>query len=141
MADAWRDSNIDDLCDALLVLRSRDEAAAFLRDICSLHELESLSHRWHAARLVHARTPRGRARRLVPAAHHSPRLAPNRQASPAPATRVAPWLNRGGGGSGLVLERLEPPCRAGHSAWRCPRRAACTRPPSSWRVPPASRSR
>ena len=32
-ADAnWRTAEVDDLCDALLSLRSRDEVAAFLRD-------------------------------------------------------------------------------------------------------------
>ena len=62
----WRDGMLDDLCDALLVLRTRDEAAAFLRDICSLHELESLSHRWQAARMLdrgHALARPGAARR------------------------------------------------------------------------------
>jgi uncharacterized protein YerC len=38
----WRTPEVDDLCDALLGLRSRDEVAAFLRDVCSLHELEVL---------------------------------------------------------------------------------------------------
>jgi TrpR-related protein YerC/YecD len=79
MVEDWRDSSIDDLCDALLVLRTRDEAAAFLRDICSLHELESLSHRWQAARMVHAGTP---------------------------YARVASQLHHGEGGYRLVLERL-----------------------------------
>jgi TrpR-related protein YerC/YecD len=93
MAEDWRDSNIDDLCDALLVLRTRDEAASFLRDICSLHELESLSHRWQAARLVHAGTPYAR-------------VASQLHASTATVTRVAHWLNHGEGGYRLVLERL-----------------------------------
>ncbi len=94
MAEDWRDSNIDDLCDALLALRTRDEAAAFLRDICSLHELESLSHRLQAARLVHDGTPYAR-------------VASQLHASTATVTRVAHWLNHGEGGYRLVLERLE----------------------------------
>ena len=30
----------------------RGEVAAFLRDVCTLHELEVLPHRWHAAQLL-----------------------------------------------------------------------------------------
>ena len=48
----WRTPEVDDLCDAVVALRSRDEAAAFLRDVCTLHELEVLAHRWHAAQLL-----------------------------------------------------------------------------------------
>ena len=93
MAEAWRDSNIDDLCDALLVLRTRDEAAAFLRDICSLHELESLSHRWQAARMLDQGTPYAR-------------IASELHASTATVTRVAHWLRHGEGGYRLVLDRI-----------------------------------
>src|SRR3954454_6962249 len=93
MADDCRDSSIRDPCDALLELRTREEAAAFLRDICSLPELESLSPRWQAARMVHAGTPYAR-------------VASHLHASTATVTRVAHWLNHGEGGYRLVLERL-----------------------------------
>src|SRR4029077_20497735 len=43
---------LDDLADALLVLRTRDEAKRFVRDLCTLGELEALAHRWQIARLV-----------------------------------------------------------------------------------------
>jgi TrpR-related protein YerC/YecD len=94
MAEDWRSTQLDDLCDALLALRTRDEAAAFLRDICSLHELETLSHRWQAARMLDRGTPYAR-------------VASELQASTATVTRVAHWLRHGEGGYRLVLDRLD----------------------------------
>ena len=94
MAEDWRSTQLDDLCDALLALRTRDEAAAFLRDICSLHELETLSHRWQAARMLDRGTPYAR-------------VAGELHASTATVTRVAHWLRHGEGGYRLVLDRLD----------------------------------
>jgi TrpR-related protein YerC/YecD len=93
MTDEWRNPAFDQLCDAFLELRTRDEAAAFLRDICSLHELEALSHRWQAARMVDQGTP-------------YTRIAADLQASTATVTRVAHWLRHGEGGYRLVLDRM-----------------------------------
>jgi len=89
--DDWRDPMLDDLCDALLALRSRDEVALFLRDICTLHELESLSHRWRTARMLDQGTPYAR-------------IASELGASTATVTRVAHWLRHGEGGYRLVLD-------------------------------------
>src|SRR5215468_9569326 len=91
--DDWRDPMLDDLCGALLSLRSRDEVASFLRDICTLHELESLSHRWQAARMLDQGTPYAR-------------IASELGASTATVTRVAHWLRHGEGGYRLVLDRI-----------------------------------
>ena len=91
--DDWRDPMLDDLCDALLALRSRDEVALFLRDICTLHELESLSHRWRTARMLDQGTPYAR-------------IASELGASTATVTRVAHWLRHGEGGYRLVLDRI-----------------------------------
>jgi TrpR-related protein YerC/YecD len=91
--DDWRDPMLDELCDALLALRSRDEVASFLRDICTLHELESLSHRWQAARMLDQGTPYAR-------------IASELGASTATVTRVAHWLRHGEGGYRLVLDRI-----------------------------------
>src|SRR6478672_8536434 len=93
MMDHWRSEQLDELCDALLELRSRDEAAAFLRDICSLHELESLSHRWQAARMLDDGIPYAK-------------IASQLHASTATVTRVAHWLKHGEGGYRLVLDRI-----------------------------------
>ena len=43
-----------DLIDALLALRSRAEAEAFLADLCTPKEVRALSERWLVARLLDA---------------------------------------------------------------------------------------
>jgi TrpR-related protein YerC/YecD len=88
----WRTPEVDDLCDALLGLRTRDEVAAFLRDVCSLHELNVLSHRWHAARLLDQGVPYAQVAQRV-------------HGSTTTVTRVAHWLRHGEGGYRLVLDR------------------------------------
>jgi TrpR-related protein YerC/YecD len=88
----WRTPEVDDLCDALLALRTRDEMAGFLRDVCSLHELEVLSHRWHAARLLDQGVPYAQVAKRV-------------RGSTATVTRVAHWLRHGEGGYRIVLDR------------------------------------
>jgi TrpR-related protein YerC/YecD len=85
-------SGLDELADALLVLRNRDEAKRFLRDLCTLGELEALAHRWQIARLVDAGTP-------------YLDVADRVRTSTATVTRVAHWLRHGAGGYTLALER------------------------------------
>lgn len=41
-----------DLVDALLALRDRKEAEAFLQDLCTPGEVKALSERWQVARLL-----------------------------------------------------------------------------------------
>jgi TrpR-related protein YerC/YecD len=83
---------LDDLADALLVLRNRDEARRFLRDLCTLGELEALAHRWQIACLVDA----GRSYLDIADIVHT---------STATVTRVAHWLRHGAGGYTLALDR------------------------------------
>jgi len=83
---------LDDLADALLVLRTRDEARRFLRDLCTLGELEALAHRWQIAQLVDAGRP-------------YLDIADTVHTSTATVTRVAHWLRHGAGGYTLALER------------------------------------
>jgi TrpR-related protein YerC/YecD len=83
---------LDDLADALLVLRTRDEARRFLRDLCTVGELEALAHRWQIAGLVDS----GRSYLDI---------ADTVRTSTATVTRVAHWLRHGAGGYALALER------------------------------------
>jgi TrpR-related protein YerC/YecD len=85
-------SGLDDLADAVLVLRNRDEAKRFLRDLCTLGELEALAHRWQIARLVSDGRP-------------YLDIADTVHTSTATVTRVAHWLRHGAGGYTLALER------------------------------------
>lgn len=42
----------DELCDALLTPRSREEMRRLLRDLCTPSEVRALAERWHVARLL-----------------------------------------------------------------------------------------
>ena len=82
----------DALADALLTLRTRDEMARFVRDLCTLPELEALSHRWQTAMLLEQGVPYVEIAERVPT-------------STATVTRVAQWLRHGTGGYRIALER------------------------------------
>jgi TrpR-related protein YerC/YecD len=83
---------LDDLADALLTLRTRDELRRFLRDLCTLGELEALAHRWQIVRLLDQGLP-------------YLEIAQRVQTSTATVTRVAQWLRHGAGGYALALDR------------------------------------
>jgi TrpR-related protein YerC/YecD len=83
---------LDELADAVLTLRTRDEAKRFLRDLCTLGELEALAHRWQIARLLEQRVP-------------YLEIAGRVHTSTATVTRVAQWLRNGAGGYTLALSR------------------------------------
>jgi TrpR-related protein YerC/YecD len=85
-------TGLDELADALLAMRDRGEAMRFLRDLCTLPELEALAHRWQIARLVDEGVPYLEIADRVPT-------------STATVSRVAQWVRHGAGGYRLALER------------------------------------
>ena len=88
----WRTSETRDLFEAILSLQSSDEAERFFRDLCTLSELQALTHRWQAARLLDEGRP-----------YHE--VAARTGASTTTVTRVAQWLKHGADGYRLVLDR------------------------------------
>jgi TrpR-related protein YerC/YecD len=80
------------LADAVLTLRTRDEAQRFLRDLCTVPELEALAHRWQTALLLEQGLPYVEIAERVPT-------------STATVTRVAQWLRHGTGGYRIALDR------------------------------------
>jgi TrpR-related protein YerC/YecD len=84
---------LDALCDAFLVLENRDELQRFLRDLCTLPELEALAHRWQTVRLLEQGIPYVEIAGRVPT-------------STATVTRVAQWLRHGTGGYRTALDRV-----------------------------------
>ena len=92
-------AGLDDVVEAFLAMRNPDELKRFLRDLCTLSELEALAHRWQTARLV----DQGVAYHEI--AHRVP-------TSTATVTRVAQWLRHGAGGYRLALERTRPKGRS-----------------------------
>lgn len=85
---------LGDLADAVLTLRDADEVTRFLRDLCTLPELEALAHRWQIVQLLDEGVPYVEIAERVPS-------------STATVTRVAQWLRHGTGGYQLALERRE----------------------------------
>jgi len=81
-----------DLFRTILALESEQELERFLRDLCTLAELEALAHRWDVAKLVDEGLP-------------YVEVAGRTGASTATVTRVAHWLRHGEGGYRLALDR------------------------------------
>lgn len=90
--DDWRTPESQPLLEAVAALRTEDEAAAFLRDLCTLRELEEMIQRWAVVRLL----AQGLSYRDI-----SQRTG----ASTATVTRINQWLQHGTGGYRTMLER------------------------------------
>jgi len=86
---------LDALAAALGALRSDDEIKRFLRDLCTLPELEALTHRWQTVQLLDEGVPYLEIAERVPT-------------STATVTRVAQWLKHGTGGYRVALDRQQP---------------------------------
>jgi TrpR-related protein YerC/YecD len=91
----WRTPNVDALIDAIVRLDEHDDAARFLRDLCTLGELHDLGQRWAVVRLLDQGLHYAEISRLT-------------GASTATITRIASWLNHGEGGYRAMLDRLRP---------------------------------
>ena len=81
-----------DLFETILSLEDPDEVEHFLRDLCTLSELQAMAHRWEVAKLVEQGLP-------------YLEIAKQTGASTTTVTRVAHWLRYGEGGYRLALER------------------------------------
>jgi TrpR-related protein YerC/YecD len=91
--EAWRDDATAELFEAILRLRSVDEASAFFRDLCTLGELHDMAQRWAVVRLLDAGL-------------HYAEISNRTGASTATITRIAQWLHHGEGGYLKALDRL-----------------------------------
>jgi len=88
----WRSTDADELIGALLRLESPDEAARFLRDLCTLGEIHDLAQRWAVVRRLDA-------------GEHYAAISRETGASTATITRIASWLKGGEGGYREALAR------------------------------------
>ena len=91
----WRTDEMSDLFETILELEDADEVEQFLRDLCTLSELQAMAHRWEVAKLVEQGLPYQEISRRT-------------GASTTTVTRVAHWLRYGEGGYRLALERRRP---------------------------------
>lgn len=98
--DGWRTPATDALFDAILGLESREDAARFFRDLCTLRELHDLAQRWEVVRLLDQGL-------------HYHEISRRTGASTATISRINQWLTHGTGGYGLALARLNATPPAG----------------------------
>ena len=88
----WPTSEHAELFAAIASLRTTDEVERFLRDLCTISELDAMAHRWQVAQLLDEGLPYLEVARRA-------------RASTTTVTRVAQWLRRGEGGYSLALSR------------------------------------
>jgi TrpR-related protein YerC/YecD len=84
------------LTEAIVHLETPAEAKCFLRDLCTIAELQAMEHRWQAALLVDQGIP-----------YHE--VSRQTGASPTTVTRVAHWLRHGEGGYRMMIDRTTTP--------------------------------
>jgi TrpR-related protein YerC/YecD len=92
-AGSWRTLIVDALFEAIVRLDDRDEAARFMRDLCTLGELRDMGQRWAVVRMLDQGL-------------HYAEISQLTGASTATITRIASWLNHGEGGYRSMLDRL-----------------------------------
>ena len=88
----WPTKEHEELFSAISSLRSREEVEHFLRDLCTISELDAMAHRWQVAQLLEEGLP-------------YLEVAQKAHASTTTVTRVAQWLRNGEGGYRLALAR------------------------------------
>jgi TrpR-related protein YerC/YecD len=88
----WPTRDHQELFGAICSLRNQEEVEHFLRDLCTISELDAMAHRWQVAQLLDQGLPYAE-------------VAKRAHASTTTVTRVAQWLRRGEGGYSLALKR------------------------------------
>ena len=89
-----KDRQLDDLFEAILSLKTKEECYSFFEDICTVLELKSISQRYEVARML--------TNHYV----YSDIVAET-GASTATISRVNRSINYGNGGYAMVFKRLE----------------------------------
>jgi TrpR-related protein YerC/YecD len=89
----WRTADVEALLEAILLIEDRDEAAHFIRDLCTLGEIHDMAQRWAVVRM------------LDDGLHYA-EISKRTGASTATITRIASWLHHGEGGYRAILTRL-----------------------------------
>jgi TrpR-related protein YerC/YecD len=85
-----------ELADTLVAINDREECLRFLRDLCTIAELNAMAERWAIARMLWQRVP-------------YKRIVHERRASSTTVARVARWLHGEVGGYRRALLRRHAP--------------------------------
>lgn len=89
----WYTKSTEDLCQAILSLKTKEECAAFLEDICTIKEIQDISQRLEVARML----SRGISYTTI---------CKETGASTATISRVSRSYEYGAGGYKTVITRL-----------------------------------
>ena len=92
--DPWMTQETRDLAAALMRLESDEETLRFLRDLCTVREIQELGQRWHVARLLAGGVP-------------YQQISEQTGASSATVSRVNQWLRYGRSGYRALIDRLD----------------------------------
>lgn len=90
----FKDEGIDQLFQAMLLLKNEDEYYKFFEDICTVNEIKAMAQRLQVARMLDA----GKTYQQIES---------ETGASTATISRVKRFLQYGAGGYSLVLERMK----------------------------------
>ncbi|MEI3613797.1 YerC/YecD family TrpR-related protein [Pseudogracilibacillus sp. SO30301A] len=92
--DKLRGEQLDQLFDAILSLKTREECYQFFDDIATMNEIQSLSQRLQVAKMLNEGSTYNAIEKQT-------------KASTATISRVRRCLDYGSGGYGTVLKRME----------------------------------
>ena len=90
----WHNDSTDELCEAILSLKTREECYAFLEDICIIKELLEMSQRLSVAKLL----SRGMS---------YSQISQKTGVSTATISRISRCIEYGSGGYKMIIERLQ----------------------------------
>lgn len=90
----WENAATKELFEAVMKLRTTDEAHRFFRDLCTPEEIDEMARRWQTAKM------------LAEGELSYRDIADEAGVSTSTVARVAQWLYNGRGGYPLILRRL-----------------------------------
>ena len=90
----WQTKSMEELCQAILALKTKEECAAFLEDICTIKEIQDMAQRLDTAILLSQ-------------GYSYQKIQENIDISTATIGRVSKCLNYGTGGYRMAIDRLK----------------------------------
>lgn len=90
----WYNDSTDELCKALLSLKTQEECYAFLEDICTIKELLEMSQRLSVAKLLSQGMSYAQ-------------ISQKTGVSTATISRISRCIEYGNGGYKMIIERLQ----------------------------------
>lgn len=90
----WHNTSTDELCDALLSLKTREECYAFLEDICTIKEQLEMSQRLSVAKLLYDGMSYAQ-------------ISQKTGVSTATISRISKCIEYGNGGYKMIINRLQ----------------------------------